>query len=118
MSVSPSTVLLDPTSVSVAPTETTLAAFTREQLRTAKRIVVQVCNLDGSQTFSGIIYRKKSSMADFAPSSIGDFASVGPGLSAMVDLDIEGTDQLEVRGTMSGAGGSVQIGANRKAATP
>jgi hypothetical protein len=81
-------------------------------------VTIQVVNLDGTQTFAGIIYRRKTGMSAWAPSSIPDFASVAAGASVMADLDVEGTDELELRGTMSGAGGSVQVGATRKGATP
>jgi hypothetical protein len=47
-----------------------------------------------------------------------DFASVAAGSAVVADIDVEGTDELELRGTMSGAGGSVTVKATRKAATP
>jgi hypothetical protein len=104
--------------VTVAPTETTVASFARSMLNGAKRVTVQVVNLDVTQTFVGVVYRKKSGMSAWAPSTMPDFASIGPLTSVMADLDVEGTDLLEIRGTMSGAGGDVEVGATRKAATP
>lgn len=101
----------------VAPTETTLAAFTRDQLRTARKIVVQVYN-PTAQTFTGTVYRKKQGMTVFAVLPVPELASIAPGASEMADIDVEGTDQLEVRGYLSGLGGDMQIGANRKASAP
>lgn len=102
----------------VGPTETTVDSFTADELRAAKRITLQVVNLDPTQTFTGILYRKKTGMSAWAPSTMPDFSSIGPLGSAMADIDVEGTDQLELRGTMDGLGGDVQSGATRKAATP
>lgn len=104
--------------VSVAPTETTVLSVGRELLRAAKRLTVQLYNADGSQTFAGTIYRRMSGINNWAASSFEDFASVGPLTSVVADLDVEGTDYLELRGTMSGAGGDVQVAASRKGATP
>lgn len=118
MTVSTSSPLNSLTTVSVAPTETTVLSVTREVLRGAKRLTVGVENADGSQTFSGIVYRRMSGMTAWAASSIGDFASIGPGSAVVADLDVEGTDELEVRGTASGLGLNVRVKANRKAATP
>lgn len=118
MSVSQSSPLVAPVTVTVAPTETTLCSFTRDTLKGAKRVTVQVYNANASQTFVGLVYRRKAGMSAWALSTLSDFVSVGPLSSAMADLDVEGTDELEVRGTMSGAGGNVQVGATRKAATP
>jgi hypothetical protein len=118
MSVSQSSPLVAPVTVVVAPTETTLCSFARDTLKGAKRVTVQVYNANAAQTFVGVVYRRKTGMSAWAPSTIGDFASVGPLTSVMADLDVEGTDELELRGTMSGAGGNVQVGATRKAATP
>lgn len=118
MSVSQSSPLTGPTTVAVAPTETTLCSFNRDTLKGASRITVQVYNTDAAQTFAGIVYRRKANMSAWAPSTITDFSSVDPLTSAMADLDVAGTDELELRGTMSGAGGDIQVGATRKAATP
>jgi len=118
MSVTHSSPLVAPVFVVVAPTETTLCSFTRDQLKGAKRVTVQVFNMDAAQTFTGTVYRRKAGMDAWAPSTVPDFFSVNALLSVMADLDVEGTDELEVRGSMSGAGGTVQIGATRKASTP
>ena len=104
--------------VAVAPTETTILSVSRDTLRGAKRLTVGVENLDATQTFAGVVYRRMSGMTTWAASSLPDFSSM-PALSSVVsDLDVEGTDELEVRGTMSGAGGDVLVRANRKASTP
>jgi hypothetical protein len=79
---------------------------------------VGVQNDDGSQTFAGTVYRRLAGMTVWAASTIGDFGSIAAGTSVVADLDVEGTDELEVRGTMSGAGGNVRVKATRKAATP
>lgn len=98
----------------VATTESTLASFTRDQLRTARKIVVQVYN-PTAQTFTGKVYRKKSGMSGFAVLPVSEFDNIPAGESGMADIDVEGTDQLEVRGQLSGLGGNMQVGANRKA---
>jgi hypothetical protein len=118
MSVSQTSPLVAPVLVSVAPTETTLCSFARDTLKGAKRVTVQVYNTDATQTFEGLIYRRKAGMSAWAPSTMPDFASVAPLASVMADIDVEGTDELELRGTMSGLGGDIQVGATRKAATP
>lgn len=118
MTVSISSPLNSATIVAVAPTETTILSVSRESLRGAKRLTVGVENKDGSQTFAGTIYRRMSGMTAWAASSLGDYASIAAGASVVADLDVEGTDELELRGTMSGAGGNVLVKANRKAATP
>jgi hypothetical protein len=118
MSVSISSPLVAPVTVAVAPTETTVCSFKRGTLQGAKRITIQVSNLDATQTFNGTVYRRKAGMAAWAPSTIPDFTDLLPLTSVMADLDVEGTDELEVRGTMSGSGGDVEVGATRKAATP
>ena len=118
MSVSTSSPLNSVATVAVAPTETVVLSVSREKLRGAKRITVGLQNDDGSQTFAGTIYRRLNGMTVWAASSIGDFASVTAGTAVVADLDVEGTDELELRGTMSGAGGNVKVKATRKAATP
>ena len=118
MSVSTSSPLSVATTVAVAPTETTVLSVARESMRGAKRLTVGIENKDGSQVFAGMVYRRMSGMTAWAASTIGDFASIAAGTSVVADLDVEGTDEVEVRGTMSGAGGNVLVKANRKAATP
>ena len=118
MTVSTSSPLNSAVSVSVAPVETTVLSVSREALRGAKRITVGVQNDDASQTFVGTVYRRLNGMTKWAASSIGDFGSIGPLSAVVADLDVEGTDEVEVRGYMSGAGGNVTVKATRKAATP
>lgn len=112
----PKTVLA-PTVIAVSPTETTLLSLTLSTMRSAERLTVQLANLDATQTFAGVVYRRQSGMVAWADSSIPDFSSIGPLGSAMADLVVGGTEELEVRGTMSGAGGSVRVGATKKDAT-
>jgi len=118
MSVSNSSPLSNVATVAVAPTETTVLSVSRESLRGAKRITVGVQNDDGTQVFAGTVYRRLAGMTVWAASTLGDFASIAAGAAVVADLDVEGTDELELRGTMSGAGGNVTVKATRKAATP
>lgn len=115
MSVGQTFTLVAATTVAVAPTETTLCSLTRTMLRGAERVSVQVYNTDAAQTFVGTVYRRKADMGAWAASTLPDFSSVGALSSVMADIDVEGTDELEVRGTMSGAGGDVQIGVTKVA---
>lgn len=118
MTISRSGTLTALTTVSVAPTTTTVVSWDRTQLGSSKRLTVYLANLDGSQTFVGQVERRQQSGTTWAVSTLGDFASVVAGTAVMVDLDVEGSDEVRIRGTMSGAGGDVQVGATRKAATP
>ena len=118
MSVTQSSPLVAPVTAAVAPAETTQCSFSRDQLKGAKRVTVQVHNTDATQTFAGTVYRRKAGMTAWAPSTVPDFSSVNPLSSVMCDLDVEGTDELELRGVMSGAGGGVVVGATRKASSP
>ena len=118
MSVSTSSPLNSVTTVAVAPTETVILSVGRDNLRGAKRITVGVENEDASQTFLGVVYRRMSGMTVWAQAPIENFSSIGPASSVVVDLDVEGTDELEVRGYASGAGLNVRVKANRKASTP
>lgn len=119
MSVSQSAALRAPHTVAVTPTEKTLDSLTRDELKTTSRVAVQVYNADATQTFNGIIYRKQTGMTGWAVFDSNSLAGVGPLTAApVVDLDVSSTDLLEVRGTMSGLGGNVQIGIMRRAARP
>ena len=118
MSVSQSTTLLAPVVVAVAPTETTLASFVRDDLKRTERITVQIENSDASQLFAGTIYRRQTGMTLWAPSPETWFAAIPAGESRAADLDVYGTDELEVRGYMSGLGADITIGAIRVADAP
>ena len=118
VSVSNSATLTALNTVSVAPTQTTLMTWTKEQLKGAKRVTAYVYNADASQPFTGIVQRRMTNATSWASSSIPDFSSVGAQTAVMADLDVEGSDEVRIVGTMSGAGGNVQCGATRKAATP
>jgi hypothetical protein len=107
-----------PTVVAVAPTETVVLQLDSTLLRGARRAIVQVENMDLAQTFSGSIWRRLRGMPGYAQATLPDYLSVTAGQNVCVDLDIEGSDFVQVRGVMSGAGGNVRIAANRKAATP
>ena len=118
VSVSNSAVLTALNTVAVAPTQTTLMTWTKEQLRGAKRVTVYLYNADASQTFTGTIQRRMTSGTGWANSALPDLTGLTALTAAMVDLDVEGSDEVRIVGTMSGAGGNVQCGATRKAATP
>ena len=117
MSFSQTGTLLAPTTVTVAPTETTLASFTRDDLKRTKRVTVQI---DGhaTQMLTVAIYRRQTGMTRFALSDTGLLTPVLAGESRMADLDVYGTDELEIRGYLDGAGGDVQIGVVRAAELP
>jgi len=101
-----------PETVAVAPTSTVAVEC---DVRNASRLALFVANLDGSQTFSGTIERWMVTGQTPAASTIGDFASVGPGVSVMADLDVSCTSYIRLVGTMSGAGGNVSVsGADRR----
>lgn len=109
----PSVKALAATTVAVAPTSTLLCTI---ECRSSSRVTLQVVNTDGSQTFVGEVRRRTQSETTYAPSTLGDFSSVGPGSSVMADLDVEGTEAIQLWGTMSGAGGNVRVSAQRRAA--
>lgn len=117
MSINPTATLRTAHLVTVGPTETTLDAFTREELRSAKRVTYQVHN-PTAQTFAGLVYSRVRGMPDLAPSTMPDFANVAPGATAIAHIDVEGLDEMEVRGQLDGLGGDVEAGASRKTATP
>lgn len=103
----------EPETVAVAPTSTTIAEV---DTRTSSLLTLHVTNLDGSETFSGTIERRQYASQAWATSTIGDFASIGPGDAVMADLDVSGTAYVRLVGTMSGAGGNVSVsGADRTA---
>ncbi len=118
MSVSNSAIITAISTVAVAPTQTTLMTWTKEQLRGAKRITAYVYNADAAQVFTGTVQRRMAGSTTWASSSIPDFSSIPALTAVMADLDVEGSDEVRIVGTMSGAGGDVQCGATRKAATP
>ena len=118
MSVSNSATLTALSTVAVAPTQTTLMTWTKDQLRGAKRVTAYVYNPDATQILSGTVQRRMSGSTAWASSSISDFSSIPPQTAVMADLDVEGSDEVRIVGTMDGAGADVQCGATRKAATP
>ena len=115
--VNPSQVLRAPHTVSVAPTETTLDSFTRAELRTAKRITVQVYHANAGQVFTGIVYVKQTGMTDFAIYDDTQLVAAST-VSKIIVVDTGGFDLIEVRGTLSGAGGNVQTGTTRISNSP
>lgn len=105
------TVLL-PTTIAVAPTETTIADFNCNGLKT---LTVQITNSDGSQTLSGLVYRRQYASQAWALATLGDFSLIPAGSSVVADLDVSNTGLLRITGTMSGAGGDCIVSARRLA---
>lgn len=118
MSVSNSATLTALATLAIAPTQTTLMTWTKDALRGAKRVTAYVYNQDASQTFTGYVQRRMTNATSWATSSIPDFSSIAAQTAVMTDLDVEGSDEVRIVGTASGAGLNVQCGATRKAATP
>lgn len=102
-----------PVQVSVAPTTTTVLVL---DVRYVEQVAVQVTNLDGTQTFDGIVERKTFQETAYAPSTMPDFQGLAPGASVMADIDCRGSAYLRLVGTMSGAGGNVRVSYTRRAA--
>jgi hypothetical protein len=88
----------------VAPTSTVVVEL---DVREVEWVTMQLDNRDAAQTFSGAIERRQSPQAEWAPSTLSDFADVGPLTSVVADLDVSGTGYLRLVGVMSGAGGNV-----------
>lgn len=118
MSVSNSAILTAINTVAVAPTQTTLVSWTKDQLRGAKRITAYVYNQDAAQVLDGYVQRRATGSTVWATSSIPDFNSIPAQTAVMADLDVEGSDEVRVVGTASGAGLNASVAATRKAATP
>ena len=95
--------------VSVLPTETVLKSFAVTDWKTSTRVAIQLVNTT-SQLFTGSIYRRKYGMSAWAPSTEAGLNVIPAGESRMVDLDSFGTDELEVRGYLDGAGGNIEVG--------
>ena len=96
--------------VSVGPTSTVVADL---DVRSDEWVTLQIDNLDGTQTFTGVVERRQSPEMDWAPSTMGDYAGIAPGTSVVADLDVSGTGYLRVVGVMDGLGGDVAVCARR-----
>ena len=118
MTVSNSATLTALNTVAVAPTTTVLMTWTKDQLKGAKRVTAYVYNADAAQTFVGIVQRRMTNATAWADSPLPDFSSIAPLTAVMADLDVEGSDEVRVVGSASGAGLNALCGATRKAATP
>lgn len=103
--------ILAPTTVAIAPTSTTVCTI---ESGTSEVISIQIENLDLTQTFVGTVQRKLDAANTYANSSIGDFESIAPLTSVVLDCDTRATSTLRVVGTMSGAGGNVRVTARRR----
>lgn len=113
MSTNLAPLVLPPTTIEVAPTETTLAEF---DTRYTEVLTIQVTNASGdAQTFVGAVYRRLDSSQLWALTTISDLASIADATSVVVDLDVRGTGQIKIAGSLSGAGGNMIITARRRA---
>jgi hypothetical protein len=117
MSVSQTGTLLAPTTVAVAPTETTLATFDRQDLKRTSRITVQIV-APSDQLLTVLIYRRLEGVTTYAPTDDSLFGAIPAGTSKVRDVDVGGTDELEVRAYVDGSGGDVVIGATRTSERP
>ncbi len=102
-----------PVIVAVGPTTTTVL---EADTRFVEDLAVQVTNLDATQTFTGSVTRRTWQETVFSTSPLPDFEVVPPGASVMADLDVRGSAVTRLVGTMSGAGGNVQVSYVRRAA--
>ncbi len=96
-----------PTIVAVAPTSTQL--FEPVTVGAAESVSIQVENLDGSQTFVGVVRSRLDPANNLAPSTLPDFAGIPPGESVVATLSLPASAELDVVGTMSGVGGNVRV---------
>lgn len=94
------------TTVTVAPTETTLATL---DVSVRRGVSIQIVNLDATQTLSCTIYVRNKYEPVWAPTTFPDFAVVGPGSSVAAVVPCEGVSELELRGYMSGSGGDARV---------
>ena len=109
--VSLATQLLAPTSVSVGTSRTTVATFDSRYTNT---VTVQIENTDATSVFVGRVERRLDPTMSFAPTTLVDFAAVGPGESVVADLDTQGTSEVRITGVMSDATGTVLVTARRR----
>lgn len=98
-----------PTVVTVAPTETVVLT---QDIATREDFSVQVVNLDPAQTFAGTVYVRAQGETAWAPADYGAFSAVAPLASVLAPMPVKGIAAIELRGTMSGAGGDVRVTAN------
>lgn len=108
-----SPVATQPTVVAVAPTTTTIAQW---NVRFDEVLTVQLENLDLSQTLNAYVQRRLADGNDWAQAPLDYFEGMAPDSSVVADLDVRGTRELRIVGTMSGAGGDVRVTAVRRAA--
>lgn len=118
MSNSRSTILSAYAQVAVAPTQTVLMSWSRDQIIGARRVTAYVYNSNASQTLVGVVQRRIVNSSVWADSALPDFSSVAPLTAVMADLDVEGSDEVRIVATASGAGLNALCGASRKGATP
>lgn len=101
--------------VAVAPTETVVLSYALGELKATGRVGVQLVNMDATQTFTGGIRRRKYGMSAWAIAADSFFTSIAPMTSELADIDVYDTEELEVFGSMSGAGGDIEVGVSFRA---
>ena len=67
--------------------------------------VIFVENLSTTQTYSGTIGSRLLASGAFAPSTLGDLASIPPGEARSAQVNCESVSELELQLSASGAGG-------------
>lgn len=106
---------VNPTVVAVAPVSTAL--FDPLTVGAQGALSIQVENLDATETFSGTVRTRLDPDNDMASSTIGDLQGIGPGQSVVVSLSLPANAEVDVVGTMTGAGGNVRVTALPRAST-
>jgi hypothetical protein len=89
------------TGISAASLPTTLLVVRNVN---ATRGTFTVKNPDVSQVLDVIVYRKSTPQSEAAPSEFEGFRNIQPGEPRCMDLDIQGSAEVEFRATASGGG--------------
>lgn len=95
-----------PEVVAVAPTSTECVVIDARRLR---RISLHVTNLDGTQTFNGVVETRLYDTQGWATRVFMEFQQLGPGASAQAEIDVSTTGYVRLMGTMDGAGGDISV---------
>lgn len=93
--------------VTIAPVETAL--FSAIKVSAHSALTIQVTNLSGTETFTGTVRSRLDSSHPMARSTLGDLVDLLPGESRTVSVDLPASSELDVVGTMTGAGGPVGV---------
>lgn len=78
------------------------------------QITVQIENLSGAETFTGTVQRRLSTGHNWANSSMTDFNAMAPAANVVADIDVSGSTQVRISGTMTGAGGNAKVTVTRR----